>query len=790
MPEGPDSSRASGERIGTYRIIRRLATGGTSEVLLAKAEGPQGFERSVVLKILLPEYNHDDESRALFAREATAYARLSHPSIVRLNDFFEHDGQLVMVLEFVDGPPLSRLRGMLKSVGQRFDDATALFVAGSLFEALAAAHAATNEMGEPAPVIHRDVNPANVLIRWDGLVKLADFGIAKVTGATHQSSAGLIRGTYGYMAPEQVKGETVTPRADVYAGAIILWEMLTKGRAFTRGAKPDIVVLRELSEPRIASIDLLRPDLDRTLREAVKRALEPRHEKRNITAEEMVSTLRLVVPEAVGRDMLVKALASVRHEPKPAATSMPPPMLVGPPNERVERVRAMSPARPGALPKIAPAVRRAPDSVRKLGLNGAVPAAPAPASKTASLDGVPRPSSSGASPDVPEFASVVEPPSAQALRNASRGAVVPGNGAQELTAAPPEVHAPSGRSPGTLRLGTTRIGLAPASAFDSRVEQVARDLPSRIPPNVFPRTDPPAGLSEALDAPTREDLPKLAPLAPRDGNEPESVTIASATSLLRAASIPIEAAPPVDLDATLVMEQAELKARVSRPELVSSPGSGLEPLVPPMPSASSPTALSHAENARAVEPLPTVASTTQMTHRRTPRPGLHPPARPVRARFDSRSLLLLLALGLAFSTVAMVGSFGYGRWKNADTLGRVPPERPLPRSAATVASPLLLATAPQDAPAPSALSQTQPESPKPAVPASAERAVDVPPGSGRVKTTGTTAGRRIFVDDRTVGQTPDSVVVKCGARRIRLGSAGSTQAIEVPCGGETTVADR
>src|SRR5512144_1846107 len=102
------------ERIGGYRVIRRLATGGTSDVLLARAEGPHGFERTVVLKRLLSQYKNDDEFAKMFAREAAAYAKLSHPAIVQLYDFFALDGQLVMVLEYVDGPPLSRLRGMLK----------------------------------------------------------------------------------------------------------------------------------------------------------------------------------------------------------------------------------------------------------------------------------------------------------------------------------------------------------------------------------------------------------------------------------------------------------------------------------------------------------------------------------------------------------------------------------------------------------------------------------------------------------------------------------------------------
>ena len=108
-----EKTEGTGERVGGYRVVRRLATGGTSDVLLAKAEGPHGFERSVVLKLLLSQYKHDEEFKSMFAREAAAYARLSHPSIVRLYDFFANNDQLVMVLEYIEGPPLSRLRGML-----------------------------------------------------------------------------------------------------------------------------------------------------------------------------------------------------------------------------------------------------------------------------------------------------------------------------------------------------------------------------------------------------------------------------------------------------------------------------------------------------------------------------------------------------------------------------------------------------------------------------------------------------------------------------------------------------
>ncbi|MCW5836487.1 MAG: serine/threonine protein kinase, partial [Labilithrix sp.] len=331
------------ERVGGYRVVRRLATGGTSDVLLAKAEGPLGFERTVVLKLLLSQFRDDEDFARMFAREASAYARLSHPSIVRLFDFFAvpasepgapprqggRDGQLCMVLEHIDGPPLTRLRTMLKAAGRELDDRSAIYVATRIFDALAAAHAAVDEGGALAPVIHRDVNPSNVLMPWDGQVKLADFGVAKVAGLSHQSVAGMIKGTYGYMAPEQVTGEAVTPRADVYAAGIILWELLTKRRAFQRGALPEIEALRAMAEPRLISLDTIRPDVDRAVRDAVRRALEPRAEQRTVTAEEMVAILSAVVPADEGRERLVSALAVVRPASDPA---MPAPAPSHPPS--------------------------------------------------------------------------------------------------------------------------------------------------------------------------------------------------------------------------------------------------------------------------------------------------------------------------------------------------------------------------------------------------------------------------------------------------------------------------
>jgi serine/threonine protein kinase len=322
-------------RIGGYSVLRRLATGGTSDVLLARAEGPHGFERVVVLKLLLQQYREDKSFERMFALEASAYARLSHPAIVKLFDFFSDAGQLVMVLEHVDGLPLHKLRALLKPLGLPFDDRAALFVSWRIFCALASAHSARDPQdGAFSPVVHRDVNPSNVLIPWDGHVKIADFGIAKVGGVDgDKTQAGFIKGTYGYMAPEQVRGEAVTVAADVYAGCLLLWELLAGRKAIMRGSMSDLDVLRAMAEPAFPSLAVLRPDLPPSLLDAVARGLQPDPRKRTIPADELASALRESFNLDDGRQRLVDALAAVRRPSVTegsGATTAPPPVVSSP----------------------------------------------------------------------------------------------------------------------------------------------------------------------------------------------------------------------------------------------------------------------------------------------------------------------------------------------------------------------------------------------------------------------------------------------------------------------------
>jgi serine/threonine-protein kinase len=297
------------QTIAGFRVVRRLATGGTSDVLLAHANGPNGFERAVVLKLLLAEYKDDPSFERMFAVEAAAYARLAHPSIVKLYDFFATGDQLVMVLEHVDGLPLNALRAELTNAGEVLEDRAVFYLMSRVFAALAAAHAARDpETREFSPVIHRDVNPSNVLIHRDGSVKLADFGIAKVTGMAGDTKTGFIKGTFGYMSPEQVRGEQVTVRADVYAATLLLWELLARRRAIQHGALSDLEALRAMAHPNIVSLDVLRGDLSADLRKIIARGLEPIAENRSVTATELSEALEVAGSTEEGRARLIAAV--------------------------------------------------------------------------------------------------------------------------------------------------------------------------------------------------------------------------------------------------------------------------------------------------------------------------------------------------------------------------------------------------------------------------------------------------------------------------------------------------
>lgn len=306
-------------RVGQYEVLRRLGLGSSSEVLLASVRGPFEFERIVAIKRLLPGAFVDDIRPRRFAREAVAYARLAHPAIVRLYDVIADRGELALVLEYVDGTSLRRLIEALRASGERLEDAAAAFIGTRVFAALEAAHEARDpKTGAHTPVIHRDVTPGNVLVPWDGFAKLADFGIAKVAGLPGDTRLGVMKGTYGYMAPEQVLGDPVTLSTDVYQACLVLYELFCGRPAFPRGTRAEIELLHAMAERQVLPIELTRPDLSLAIVDALRRGLRQDVGQRTIAPAEMVHLLRAQFDVERGRLSLVRALQRLRpYEDEP-----------------------------------------------------------------------------------------------------------------------------------------------------------------------------------------------------------------------------------------------------------------------------------------------------------------------------------------------------------------------------------------------------------------------------------------------------------------------------------------
>ena len=260
-------------QLGRYRIGERIGTGGVADVYRAEVEGAAGFAKTVVVKCLRPHVADEPELVEGLAREAKLAQRLQHGNIVQVFDFGAQDGQPYVVMEHVDGCSLHELQRDLARRDERLGLPEALFVVEELAAALRYAHGLADADGSPLSIVHRDVKPRNVLVSRDGVVKLADFGIAKVADENAHTLPGVIKGTPAYLSPEQARGRVVDARTDVFALGLVLGELvLDDGRT---GAAP-------AGDPRV----------DDELRAVVERATAEDPDERFASADELLRVLR------------------------------------------------------------------------------------------------------------------------------------------------------------------------------------------------------------------------------------------------------------------------------------------------------------------------------------------------------------------------------------------------------------------------------------------------------------------------------------------------------------------
>jgi len=275
-------------RLGRYQIIGRLATGGMAEVYLALSGEVPGFRTLVVVKRILPHLASNSQFIRMFLDEARLAALLDHPNIVRIIEV-GHDGEdYFLVMELVQGKPLSAV--LRKAAREKRPPTPALtaYLISQAANGLAYAHTLTDGDGRPLGVVHRDVSPQNVLISFEGAVKMIDFGVARAFGRVAHTSPGGLKGKIDYMSPEQASAEEVDHRADVFALGVVLWEALTGKRLFRR--ETELATMRAIVDdpiPHPSENVEIAPELDAI----VMRALRKRKDARFASAQEMAAAL-------------------------------------------------------------------------------------------------------------------------------------------------------------------------------------------------------------------------------------------------------------------------------------------------------------------------------------------------------------------------------------------------------------------------------------------------------------------------------------------------------------------
>ena len=219
-------------QFGNYWLLDRINVGGMAEVWKAKSFGSNGFERIVAIKRILPNIAEDKEFIEMFVDEAKISVQLTHPNIAQVTDLDKVEDQYYIAMEYIQGKDLRSIFDRLHNSHTPMDISQACFVIMKVCEGLDYAHNKKDNQGQRIGIIHRDVSPQNILVSFEGDVKIIDFGIAKAAGKASQTQAGILKGKFGYMSPEQVRGMKLDHRSDIFSLGIILYELLTNERLF------------------------------------------------------------------------------------------------------------------------------------------------------------------------------------------------------------------------------------------------------------------------------------------------------------------------------------------------------------------------------------------------------------------------------------------------------------------------------------------------------------------------------------------------------------------------------
>ena len=273
------------EQFGRYELLKRLAGGGMGEVYLARQRGPAGFQKLLVIKMLLPHLCEDEEFLAMFKDEARLCAHLVHPNICQVFEFDRAADTWYIAMEYLRGEDLRKLWRACAQQERPLPVPLVCRIVADAAAGLAFAHALRDPAGRPYGIVHRDISPQNILVTLDGGVKIIDFGIAKAAGRAQHTRTGALKGKCGYMSPEQADGASIDGRADIFALGVVFHELLTGRRLFKD--EDDVRTLARVRECRVPRPSELVPELPPGLDLIVLTALAKDPDGRYATAQEM-----------------------------------------------------------------------------------------------------------------------------------------------------------------------------------------------------------------------------------------------------------------------------------------------------------------------------------------------------------------------------------------------------------------------------------------------------------------------------------------------------------------------
>jgi serine/threonine protein kinase len=278
-----------GTKFGRYALLQKIGVGGMAEIYRAKTFGAAGFEKEFAIKLILPSLVDDHEFVEMFINEAKIAVSLYHANVVQVFDLGEIEGQYYIAMEYVRGKDLLEVLARCAERNLKIPLNLVLFIAMEMLKGLSFAHRASDPYGEDLNIIHRDVSPSNIMMSYAGDVKVGDFGVAKAAIQRTLTESGTLKGKVGYMSPEQVMGETIDARSDVFAAGVVFFEALSMSRLFVGNS--DLEVMLQVRDANIADRLEKAEPMPAGLREIVEKALAKHREERYQTSGEFYQAL-------------------------------------------------------------------------------------------------------------------------------------------------------------------------------------------------------------------------------------------------------------------------------------------------------------------------------------------------------------------------------------------------------------------------------------------------------------------------------------------------------------------